>query len=87
MNLKAARFRLDRRPLDEECDAPCCRQFDRAYLRHLTVAGEAFAHRLLSMHNIRFLIRLAEEARRRIAAGEYASWSRGWLERYRAGGV
>jgi queuine tRNA-ribosyltransferase len=86
VNLKAARFRLDRGPLDPECDGICCRDFDRAYLRHLTVSGEAFAHRLLSMHNIRFLIRLAEESRRRIAAGEFHSWSRNWLERYRSRG-
>jgi queuine tRNA-ribosyltransferase len=85
VNLKSARFRLDRGPLDPECDAYCCRTFDRAYLRHLTVAGEALAHRLLSMHNLRFLIRLAETARRKIQAGEFGSWSRSWLERYRAG--
>lgn len=87
VNMKAARHRLDRRPLDPGCDALCCREFDRAYLRHLTVSGEAFAHRLLSMHNIRFLIRLAEEARRRIIAGDFESWSRSWLERYRSSGV
>lgn len=87
VNLKAARFRLDRRPLDSECDGLCCTDFDRAYLRHMTVSGEAFAHRLISMHNIRFLIRLAEESRRRIVAGEFESWSRGWLERYRSEGV
>jgi queuine tRNA-ribosyltransferase len=84
VNLKSARFRGDRGPLDPECDGYCCRRFDRAYLRHLTVAGEAFAHRLLSIHNLRFLIRLAETARRRIRAGEFGSWSREWLERYRA---
>jgi len=84
INLKAARFRLDRRPIDPECDGECCRNYDRAYLRHLTVAGEAFAHRLLSMHNIRFLLRITEEARRTIREGTFHSWSRSWLERYRA---
>lgn len=84
VNLKAARFRLDRRPLDEECDCYGCRTFDRAYLRHMSVSGEAFAHRLLSMHNLRFLIRLAEEARRRIPEGSFMSWSTEWLERYRS---
>ncbi len=83
VNLKAARFKLDTRPLDPGCDCYGCRTFDRAYLRHMVVAGEAFAHRLISLHNIRFLIRLAEESRRRIAAGEFEGWSRGWLERYR----
>lgn len=86
VNLKSARFKLDTGPLDPECDGYCCSKFDRAYLRHLTVAGEAFAHRLLSIHNLRFLIRLAEEARRRVRDGSFASWSDEWLERYRARG-
>lgn len=85
VNLKAARFRGDTRPLDEECDCYCCRSFDRAYLRHLTVAGESFAHRLLSLHNIRFLVRLATEAGARIRRGEFGTWSAGWLERYQSG--
>lgn len=84
VNLKGARFRLDTAPLDPECDCTACRNFDRAYLRHLMVAGEAFGHRLVSIHNLRFLIRLAEESRRRVGSGEFASWSRAWLERYRA---
>ncbi len=82
VNVKAARFRLDRRPLDEGCDAPCCTEYDRAYLRHLVVAGEAYAHRLLSIHNVRFLIRLAEESRRRIAEGSFEGWRLEWLERF-----
>jgi queuine tRNA-ribosyltransferase len=85
VNMKAARYRLDDRPLDPQCDAYCCRRYDRAYLRHLTVSGEAFAHRLLSLHNLRFLFRLTEDARRRIHAREFHGWCRGWLERYRAG--
>ncbi len=83
VNLKASRFRLDRKPLDPECDCYACRTFDRAYLRHMARSGEAFAHRLLSIHNLRFLIRLAEEARRRIPEGTFGAWSRDWLERYR----
>ncbi len=84
VNLKSARFRIDSRPLDADCDAYCCREFDRAYLRHLTVSGEAFAHRLLSIHNLRFLIRLAETARQKIQEGDFSTWKASWLERYRA---
>ncbi len=83
VNLKAARFRLDTRPLDEECDCYGCRTFDRAYLRHMAVSGEAFAHRLLSLHNLRFLHRITEEARRRIPEGSFLAWSREWMEEYR----
>ena len=86
VNLKAARFRADPGPLDPMCAGECCRLYDRAYLRHLTVAGEALAHRILSMHNLRFLIQLAAEARRRIRRGGFAAWSAAWLERYRTGG-
>jgi queuine tRNA-ribosyltransferase len=83
MNLKAARFRADTRPIDEDCDCYACQNYDRAYLRHLVVAGEAFAHRLLSIHNLRTLLRLTEEARRRIPEGTFTGWATSWLERYR----
>ena len=83
VNLKAARFREDTRPIDPECDCPACARYDRAYLRHLLVSGEWLALRLLSIHNLRFLIRLGEEARRRITAGTFDGWSRDWLARYR----
>jgi queuine tRNA-ribosyltransferase len=84
VNLKAARHRRSTEPLDPECDCYACTHFDRAYLRHLVVAGEAFAHRLISLHNIRLLIRLAEESRKRIQDGSFRGWKAMWLERYRA---
>jgi queuine tRNA-ribosyltransferase len=83
VNLKAARFRRDREPLDPGCDCYTCRRFDRAYVRHLVTAGELLGHRLVSIHNLRFLIRLAELARERILSGAFESWSRSWLDRYR----
>jgi len=85
VNLKVARFRDDTRPLDPECDCSTCARYDRAYLRHLVVAGEWLAVRLLSIHNLRFLTRLAGDARARILDGTFAAWSRDWLERYRKG--
>lgn len=84
INLKAARFRVDQNPVDPECDCHACRRYDRAYLRHLLVSGESLAHRLLSIHNIRFLVRLARESRLRIKDGTFSFWSRSWLGRYRA---
>jgi queuine tRNA-ribosyltransferase len=83
VNLKAARFREDTRPIDPGCDCYTCTRYDRAYLRHLVVSTEWLAVRLLSIHNLRFLVRLAEEARRRIADGSFESWSHDWLLRYR----
>jgi queuine tRNA-ribosyltransferase len=83
VNLKATRFRRDRGPIDAGCDCHTCLRYDRAYLRHLVVSGEWLAMRLLSIHNLRFLVRLAEEARRRIQGGTFEGWRRDWLESYR----
>ena len=86
INLKAARYRADEGPLDPGCDCWTCRTHSRAYLRHLVVAGEWLAMRLLSLHNLRFLVRLMERARAEIEAGSYGPWSTNWLARYRAAG-
>ncbi len=85
INLKSARFRADTAPLDPDCDCYTCARFDRAYLRHLAVAGELLGWRLVTLHNLRFLIRLAETARARIRDGSFEGWSKGWLGRYRMG--
>ena len=87
VNLKHARFKRDTQPVDPSCDCYTCSRFDRAYLRHLSVAREWLSHRLLTLHNLRFLIRLAEEARRRIQEGSFSSWSLEWLERYEGTGA
>ena len=84
INIKAARYKRDDGPLDGACDCYACRNYSRAYLRHLFVAGEVLGLRLLSVHNIRFLVRLAERARDRIREGTFESWSDEWLARYRA---
>ena len=83
VNLKAARFREDTRPIDPGCDCYTCSRYDRAYLRHLVVGSEWLSVRLLSIHNLRFLVRLGEEARRRIGEGTFDGWRRDWLGRYR----
>ena len=85
INIKHRRFLLDAGPLDPDCDCYTCAKYSRAYLRHLFVAGEALSMRLLSIHNLRFLVRLAELARAAIIAGNYHAWSRAWLERFHAG--
>ena len=82
VNLKAARFREDTGPIDPGCDCYTCSRYDRAYLRHLVVASEWLALRLISIHNLRFLVNLAEESRARIADGTFDGWRRDWLDRY-----
>lgn len=85
MNIKRAEYRNDPRPLDEACDCSACARFSRAYIRHLYVSDEILGLRLLSLHNVHFLLSLARAARAAIISGDVASWSREWLGRYRAG--
>jgi queuine tRNA-ribosyltransferase len=73
LNLKNARFARDPDPLEESCDCPACTRFSRAYLRHLVNQQELLGMRLLSLHNLRFLIRLTEAARAAIQRGQLAS--------------
>lgn len=82
MNVRAATNRLDDGPLDPECDCATCTTFSRGYLRHLFVVEEILGLRLVSLHNIRFLVRLGEEARRRILDGSFDQWQREWLARH-----
>ena len=79
-----ASHRLDRGPLVEGCECPCCARYDRAYMRHLFMAGEDYGKRLLALHNITFLVALMAEARRNIERGDFTAWSSGWLDRYRS---
>jgi queuine tRNA-ribosyltransferase len=75
LTLKNARFRADSRPLDESCSCPVCSQgFSRAYLRHLFVAGEILAHRLLSLHNLHHYASLMASARKAISEGQFERW-------------
>ena len=85
VNIKQRRFLTDAGPLDPDCGCYTCRTYTRAYLRHLFTAGEALSMRLLSIHNLHFLVSLASQAREKIIAGEFAGWSRAWLERFHAG--
>ena len=82
LNIKRAEFRNDPRPLDETCQCAACRRFSRSYLRHLFVSDEMLGMRLLSLHNVHFLVALMRTAREAIASGSFASWSQSWLDRY-----
>jgi queuine tRNA-ribosyltransferase len=83
VNVKAARFRTDEAPLDPACDCFTCRTYSRAYLRHLIAANEQLGMRLVSLHNLRFVVRLAEQARTAIEQGRLDSWADDWLRRFR----
>jgi queuine tRNA-ribosyltransferase len=84
LNIKRTEFRTDPKPLDPECDCSACTRFSRAYIRHLFVSDEILGLRLLSLHNVHFLLSLARAARQSIRNGDLELWSRDWLARYRA---
>jgi len=86
VNVRSAVHRLSREPLDPECDCETCTTFSRGYLRHLFVAEDILGLRLVSIHNVRFLVRLGELARAHILDGTFDGWSREWLRRYHAKG-
>ena len=81
LNLKNTRFARDARPLDERCACPACERFSRAYLRHLVNQNELLGLRLLSLHNLGFLLDLTAGARRAIHEGRLASYRREALAR------
>jgi queuine tRNA-ribosyltransferase len=84
LNLRNARFARDPRPLDEDCSCPACRRFSRAYLRHLVNQQELLGLRLLSLHNLRFLLELTANARAAIEQGRLRAYKRKALDRLAA---
>src|SRR5262245_17126649 len=76
VRLRNARHREDPSPLDPACDCAACRSHSRAYLRHLLQVNEALGARLASIHNLRFTLRLLEQARGAGAAGRFAALRR-----------
>ena len=81
INIKAARFREDERPVDSHCGCLACRTFSRAYLHYLYSAGELSYFRLATLHNLQFMLRLMEEIRESIEQGTMQELKRKWLGR------
>lgn len=81
LNVKRNDLRADPRPLDPACDCATCSRFSRAYLRHLYVSDEILGLRLLSLHNVHFLLSLMRQARLAILEHRFESWSSDWLLR------
>jgi queuine tRNA-ribosyltransferase len=86
INVKSAALKSSVEPLDPTCDCETCTTYPRGYLRHLFVVEDMLGLRLVSIHNIRFLVRLGEQARIHILNGTFDGWSREWLSRHYAGG-
>ena len=81
INLKNAKYQLDERPIDPQCDCPVCRRYSRAYLRHLFVAEEMLAMRLSVMHNLYFYNNLMQRIRDALDAGTFSEFRREYSEK------
>lgn len=79
MNMRNAKFEHDFTPLDHKCDCYTCKNFTRAYIRHLVKQNEMLGSILLSMHNIHFLLDLMRRARAAVIAGNYSEFLSAWL--------
>jgi queuine tRNA-ribosyltransferase len=84
LNLRNARFRADPGPLDPECRCPACTRFSRAYVRHLVTQDEILGLRLLSLHNLSFVLDLTAHARAAIERGTFSAFRRDALARLAA---
>src|SRR5207245_6532107 len=82
LTVKQARYATDGAPLAAECRCYACRGFSRAYLRHLFMAGELLAYRLLSLHNVTFFLRLMREMRAAIVEGGFGPFQARFFSRY-----
>lgn len=83
VNIKTARFRAESGPIEADCDCYTCRNFSAAYVHHLARVGELLYYRLGSIHNVRFMLRLAERLRETIIDGTYPAFRDEFLARYR----
>ncbi|MCD8215045.1 MAG: tRNA guanosine(34) transglycosylase Tgt [Clostridiales bacterium] len=83
LNLMNAKYELDERPIEEGCECPCCKNFSRAYLRHLFKAKEMLAMRLSVLHNLYFYNKLTAEIRQALDEGRFIEYKRAKLEGFK----
>ena len=82
INLKNAKWREDFTPIEDSCDCYACKNYTKAYIRHLINVDESFGARLLSIHNIRFLIKLTEELREAIKNDNILEYRNEFIDKY-----
>ena len=80
--LKNAEYKEDPSPLDPECDCYTCRNYSRAYVRHLLWAREILGMRLTTYHNLYFLTKLMKKARKAIEEDKFEKFKENFLSRY-----
>ncbi|MDD2958172.1 MAG: tRNA guanosine(34) transglycosylase Tgt [Lachnospiraceae bacterium] len=85
LNLFNAKFELDQRPIEEDCQCPACRSYSRGYIRHLLKAKEMLGMRLCVLHNLYFYNHMMEEIRDAIDEGRYQSYKKAKIDRFENG--
>jgi queuine tRNA-ribosyltransferase len=81
INIKNEKWKNDFSVLDPDGDSYADQQYSKAYLRHLIVSGEILGAQLASLHNLRFYLRLMEEARKKIGQGDFTPWKNEMLSK------
>ena len=84
INIKNSKYKEDFKPIEENCDCYACKNYTKAYIRHLIVANETFGQRLLSIHNIRFLTKLTEDLRIAIKNNNILEYKKEFINKYYA---
>ncbi len=82
VNIKKASYKYDFTPLDPECDCECCKNYTKAYLNHLYRCNEGLGNRLMSIHNLKFLINLTNQAKKAINEDRYPEFKAETLKKY-----
>jgi queuine tRNA-ribosyltransferase len=82
MGLKGSSYKTDFRPIEEDCDCYACKNFTRAYLRHLLRANEILGLRMLSVHNSHMYLKVMADVRAAIAAGTFAEFYREFISKF-----
>ena len=82
INLKNAKYKRDFSPIEIDCDCYACKNYTKAYIKHLINANETFGARLLSIHNIRYLIRLTEDLREAIKNDNILEYKEEFIKKY-----
>ncbi|HJT81825.1 MAG TPA: tRNA guanosine(34) transglycosylase Tgt [Chthoniobacterales bacterium] len=83
LNLKNAEYAMQKGPIEEGCECPACREFSRAYIRHLIKAEEILGLRLITLHNLHFYLDLMRQAREAIEAGTFETLRKQFVANYK----
>ena len=83
INIKNLKYKEDFTPIEKDCDCYACKNYTKGYIRHLISVDETFGGRLLSIHNIRFLIKLTEEIREAIKNNNFLSYKEDFINKYK----